>query len=49
MAVSYRKTPVLEFLFNSEYFEIFQSIYFEEDLQTIASENVLIKIINKEI
>ena len=43
------KTPVLESLFNSEYCEIFQSTYFEEHLQTTASENVFIKIIHKEI
>ena len=49
MAASYTETLLLKSVFNSEYFEIFQSIYFEEDLQTIASENVLIKIINKEI
>ena len=49
MAVSYRKTPVLESLFNSEYWEIFQSPNFEKDLQTAASENMFIKIIHKEI
>ena len=48
MATSYTKTPVLEPLFNSEYWEIFQSTYFEEHLQTAASENVFIKIIHKE-
>ena len=32
MAASYRKTPVLESLFNSEYCEIFKSTYFEEIL-----------------
>ena len=42
-------TPVLESLFNSEYYEIFQSTYFEEHLQTATSENVLIKIIQKRI
>ena len=35
--------------FHSEYREIFQSTYFEEHLQTAASENVFIKIIHKEI
>ena len=30
----------LEFLFNFEYCEIFKSTYFEEHLQTAASENV---------
>ena len=48
MAASYTKTPALESLFNSEYCEIFQSTYFEEHLQTAASENVFIKIIHKE-
>ena len=48
VAASYTKTPVLESLFNSEYCEIFQSTYFEEHLQTAASENVFIKIIHKE-
>ena len=44
MAASYTKTPVLKSLFNSEYCEIFQSTYFEEHLQTAASENVFIFI-----
>ena len=48
MAASYTKAPVLESVFNSEYCEIFQSIYFEEHLQAAASENVFIKIIHKE-
>ena len=48
MAASYTKIPVLESLFNSEYCEIFQSNYFEEHLQTAASENVFIEIIHKE-
>ena len=48
MAASYRKTPVLESLFNSEYCGIFQSTYFEENLQKVASENMFIKIINIE-
>ena len=47
-AASYTKTPVLEYLFNSEYYEIFQSTYFEEHLQTAASEDIFIKIIHKE-
>ena len=42
MAASYRKTPVLESLFNAEYFENFQSTYFEEHLKTAASENVFV-------
>ena len=48
MAASYTETPVLEYLFNSEYYEIFQSTYFEEHLQTAASEDIFIKIIHKE-
>ena len=43
MAVSHRKTPVLEFLFNSVYCKIFKSTYFEEYLHMDASENVLWK------
>ena len=35
--------------FNSDYCEIFLATYFEEHLQTAASENVFIKIIHKEI
>ena len=42
------KRPVLESLSNSEYFEIFQSTYFNEHLQTAASENLFIKIIHQE-
>ena len=37
VAASYRKTPVLESLFNSEYCEMFKSTYFEEHLWTAAS------------
>ena len=48
MAASYKKAPVLEYLFNSRYYEIFQSTYLEEHLQMAASENVFIKIIHKE-
>ena len=44
MAGSYRKTPVLESLFNFEHCEIFKSIYFEEYLRTAASENVFMKL-----
>ena len=40
----YRKTPVLESLFNSEYCEIFKSTYFEEHLRTAATENVFMKL-----
>ena len=39
-----QKTPVFESLFNSEYFEIFRSTYFEEHLRTAASEIVLMKL-----
>ena len=48
MAASYTKTPALGSLFNSEHGEIFQRTYFEEHWKTAASENVLIKIIDKE-
>ena len=44
MAASYKKTPVLEPLFNSEYCEIFKSNYCEENLRTAASENVFMKL-----
>ena len=41
---------MLESLFNSEYCETFNKrTYFEEHLQTAASENVFIEIIHKEI
>ena len=46
VVVSYRKTPVLESLFNSEYCEIFKSMYFKERLRTAASENVFMKLRN---
>ena len=49
MAASYWKTLVLESLFNSEYYEIFKSTYFEEHLQRLTSENVFMRIIHKEI
>ena len=39
-----RKTPVLEYLFNSEYCEIFKSTYFEEHLRTDATENPFMKL-----
>ena len=48
VVASYPKTPVFESLFNSEYCKMFKSTYFEEHLQTAASENLFIKIINKE-
>ena len=46
VAASYRKTLVLECLFNSEYYKI-KSTYFEEHLRTAASENVFMKLRNK--
>ena len=44
-----QENTCLKSLFNSGYCEIFKSTYFEEHLQTAASENVFIKIIHKEI
>ena len=44
VAASYWKTPMLESLFSSEYWEIFKSTYFEEHLRTAASENVFMKL-----
>ena len=44
VAAFYRKTPVLESHFNSEYCEIFKSTYFEEHLCTAAPENVFMKL-----
>ena len=44
VAASYRKAPVLESLFSSEYCEIFKSTYFEEHIRAAASENVSIKL-----
>ena len=44
MAASYRKTTVLDSLFNSEYYETFKSSKFEEHLRMVASENVFIKL-----
>ena len=44
MAAAYRKTPLLESLFNSKYCEIFKSTYFEDHLRTAASENVSMKL-----
>ena len=35
---------LLESLFNSEYCEIFKSTYFEEHLQSAATENVFMKL-----
>ena len=48
MATSYRKIPELESLFDSEYCESFKSPYFQENLQTDASEYMFIKLIHKE-
>ena len=42
------RTPVSGSLFNFDYCEIFQNTYFEEHVQTAASENVFIKIVRKE-
>ena len=44
MAASYKKAPVLESLFNSEYREVFKRTYFEEHLRTAASENVFMNL-----
>ena len=44
MAASYRKTPVLKTVFNSEYCENFKSTYFKEHLWMAASENVTMKL-----
>ena len=37
-------TPVLQFVFKSQYCKIFKCTYFEEHLQTAASENLFIKL-----
>ena len=39
-----RETIELEYLFNSEYCEVFESTYFEEHLRTTASEYVVMKL-----
>ena len=44
VAASYRKMPVLESLFNSEYCKIFKRTYLEEHLRTAASQNVFMKL-----
>ena len=41
--ITEKHTPLLEFLFNSKYCEIFKGSYFEEHLRTAASENVFMK------
>ena len=38
MVADFKKTPVLESLFNSEYYEIVKSTYFKEHLRMAASE-----------
>ena len=38
------KTPLLESLFNSEYYKIFNGTCFEEHMQTAASKNVFMKL-----
>ena len=40
----YRKTHMLDSLFNIEYGKIFKSTYFEDHLQMAASENVFMKL-----
>ena len=40
---------MLDFLFNSEYCEIFKSTYFEERLRVAACENVFMKLRKIEI
>ena len=49
MAASYRKTRVLESLFNSKYCKNFNSTYFEDYLQMAASGNVFMKLTNIQI
>ena len=49
MAASYRKTRVLESLFNSKYCKNFNSTYFEDYLQMDASGNVFMKLTNIQI
>ena len=44
VGASYRKKPVLEPLFISEYWETFKTTYFEEHLHTTDSENVFMKL-----
>ena len=40
----YRKTHMLDSLFNIEYGKIFKSTYFEDHLQMATSENVFMKL-----
>ena len=44
VAASYRKIPVLESIFSSEYWENLKSPFLEEHLRTSASENVIMKL-----
>ena len=44
LAASYRKTPVLEYVFSSENCEIFKSTFFGDYLRTAASKNVFMKL-----
>ena len=44
LAIFTEKKPLLGSLFNSEYYEIFKSTYFEEHLRTAASENAFLKL-----
>ena len=44
LAASFRKRPVLEYLFNSEYCKRFKSTYFEDYLRTVASGNMFMKL-----
>ena len=44
VAASYRKIPVLESIFSSEYWENLKSLFLEEHLRTSASENVIMKL-----
>ena len=44
LAIFTEKKPLLESLFNSEYYEIFKSTYFEEHLRTAASEDAFLKL-----
>ena len=44
MGASYRKTPVLKSLVNSEYCKIFKSTYCIEHLEKTTSENVFMKL-----
>ena len=44
MTAFHRKTSAWDCLFDSGYWEIFKSTYFEEHLRTAASENVFMKL-----